>query len=47
MVTEERSDIPEDKVLRLAMGVRECVRLAMGLNNLGMPEAKSPYEASW
>ena len=43
MVTEERSDIPEDKVLRLAMGVRECVRLAMGLNNLGMPEAKSPY----
>lgn len=40
MVTEDRFDIPADKVVRLAEAVRECVRLALGYDEFGVPIAK-------
>jgi HEPN domain-containing protein len=37
MVTEERSDISAEKVMRLADTVRDCVRQALDYDELGMP----------
>ena len=42
MVTEDRSDIPAEKAIRLVDAVRECVRLALDYDDLGMPRAAQP-----
>ena len=37
MVTEEPSDISAEKATRLVEAVRDCVRQALGYDDLGMP----------